>query len=447
MERNVSYAPPKKTVLLAVVVAVTLFSICLSFILILHYSMQQREVLKVTDQYMAFEGKVERLIYANITMLQGYSAYIKSNPDLDQDSAYEYLDHLLAENMKYIRNVGVIQDTTIIWNYPRGSSAMTIGVDLSKVAEQRDLVLKVKTEMTTVFQGPVNLVQGGTGFIVRLPIVMEGTGYWGQISIVLKTDAILKEISAYAESARLHIALFNEKSDTVPFWGTVSSKGNETLIFDVDPTFMNWKAQVDLPNVWFDNLSLFLQLIVLSFGVSAFAGLFFYEYLKSNDKLRKMSTHDFLTGLYNRHFLDEYQPIVLSAAKREKRNVAIMLLDLNQFKKINDTYGHGVGDLVLIETARILKENTRTCEAVFRLGGDEFLLILPEIENRERLKILIERLRKCFDEEFCISGHPIKAAFSIGCALFPEDGEDIDTLLQKADANMYLEKSKGLGRR
>lgn len=76
------------------------------------------------------------------------------------------------------------------------------------------------------------------------------------------------------------------------------------------------------------------------------------------------------------------------------------------------------------------------------MGGDEFLLILPKIKNRESLQIIKEKILNRFEQEFCISGHQIRASLSIGCALFPEDGEDIDSLLIKADQQMYLEKAK-----
>jgi diguanylate cyclase len=432
----------RKPVFFAVVIAIILFSICVSFILILHNNLKQGEILEATDRFITFESKVERLIYSNVTLLQGYEAYIKSNPELNEEDTYLYLDNLLSNHSEYIRNIGIIQDTTITWNYPRASNSAAIGVDLSKIEKQRDLVLKVKTELKPVLQGPVALVQGGSGFIVRLPVVSDDTGYWGQISIVLDSDKLLKEISSYAESSELNIAIFNQQNDESPFWGDSSFKGNSTLTFNVDPAFINWKAYVDLPHRWSNNYLIFVLAIFFSAGVSAFVGFLVYQYLKANNKIMDMSIHDSLTGLYNRHFLEEYQSIVLSAAKRENQKAAFMLLDLDHFKKINDTYGHGVGDLVLAETSRILKESTRKHEAAFRLGGDEFLLILPVIESIEFLRIIKEKLKKRFEQELCIADYHIKTTLSIGCAMFPEDGEDIDTLLHMADRQMYLEKSR-----
>lgn len=244
---------------------------------------------------------------------------------------------------------------------------------------------------------------------------------------------MLEEIRSYAQSAGLDVAIFNQENQDVPFFGSVSAAGNSTLVFDMDPSFINWRVFVNLPNDWYDNLLLLISLTFLSMGASVFTGVFVYKYLKNGYKIPNMSTHDFLTGLYNRHFLDGYQAITLSAAKREKREAAILMIDLNHFKEVNDTYGHGIGDKVLIETARVLQKFTRAGEAAFRLGGDEFLLMLPEINNENSLQAAKERLAKCFQEEFKIPGYPIKVTFSIGHAFFPEDGEDIDALLRAAD--------------
>lgn len=402
-------------------------------------SIRQREILELTERYMTFESRVERLIYSNVTLLQGFEAYIKSNPDLDEESAYRYLDDLLSENSEYIRNIGIIKDTTILWNYPKATNIAAIGVDLSKIEGQRESVLKVKAELLPIFQGPIDLVQGGTGFSVRIPIVRDDTGYWGQTSIILKTEKILDEIGSYAESAELEIAIFNQQNKSTPFFGSGNSSENSMLVFDIDPSFINWKIYVSplsKPNA----NSLMIVLLIIAAWLSALGGFFAYKYLKSNNKIRDMSTRDFLTNLFNRHFLDEFQTIALSAAKRENQKAAILMIDLNHFKEINDTYGHSVGDMVLVETARILQSATRTNDAAFRLGGDEFLLMLPVIENTSSLESIKLRLKQLFEQEFEIPGYQIKVTLGVGYAIFPEDGGDFDALLRTADKRMYQEK-------
>ena len=443
MQRTRLLPKEKRCIIPAVVVAVLLFIVCLGFSLMLHSSIRQRETLELTDRFMAFESRVERLIYSNVTLLQGFEAYITSNPGLDEESAYRYLDDLLSKNSDCIRNIGIIKDTTILWNYPKATNAMAIGVDLSQVEGQRDSVLKVKNELTPTFQGPIDLIQGGTGFSVRIPIVRDDTGYWGQTSVILKTDRILDEIASFARSAELDIAIFNPQSST-PFFGSAQSTEGSMLAFEVDPSFINWKVTVKSPSQSYVN-TLLVALLIIAAVISASGGFFAHKYLKSSYKIRDMSTRDFLTGLFNRHFLDEFQTIALSAAQRENRKAAILMIDINHFKKINDTYGHSVGDKVLVETARILQSATRTNEAAFRLGGDEFLLMLPAIDGAASLESLKQRLKQLFVKEFEIPGYQIKVNPGIGYAIFPEDGGDFDTLMHSADRRMYLEKRKEKG--
>lgn len=442
MRKNEQFLQKANPLLISLAAAAALFSICLSFILMVHNSIRQRDVLETTDRYMVFESRVQRLIYSNVTLLQGYEAYIKLEPNLDAEVSYRYMDKLLSTNSEYIRNVGVLKDTTIIWNYPQESNAEAIGVDLSKVKEQKDLVLKVKQELIPVLQGPVDLVQSGHGFIVRLPIVMEDTGYWGQIAIVLKSDKILEEIESYAKSSGLDIEIYNGENKLVPFYGSIDSSANSKLDFAVDPDFINWNITVSSSNGWVDNLWLFLLLFSFTACLCVSAGLLVYKYIKSNNKIVAMSTHDFLSGLFNRNFLNRYQMIVLEAAIQKKCKLGILLLDLDHFKSVNDTYGHSVGDMVIVETARILKESTRKNEVAFRLGGDEFLVILPEIEDVESLLRAKEQLFKHFEQDFHIPGYPIKVLPSIGYAIFPEDGDNFDMLLHVADKLMYQEKSE-----
>lgn len=442
MDQNKSLFKKKLAIIISIAVSLFLLTVFLLIIGMFMNNLKQQEMLKTTDKFINFKSQVEHLVFTNKTLVQGFEAYVLMNPALDESEAYSYLDNLLSKNENQIRNIGVCQDTTIIWNYPKEGNTAAIGVDLSKVDSQKELVLKVKNEQVPILQGPVELVQGGTGFIIRLPIVRKDTGYWGQISIVLKGDKIIEDINAYAEEAGLNVAIFNDQNKTVPFYGSMSTVGESPLTFDIDPEFIDWKVAVSPKDGWENNQFVFWGTTILAVLIAAGAGLLTFRGLKTNYQLRIMSSHDSLTGLFNRHYLNEYQTMVLASAKRNNRQVGFMSMDLNHFKNINDTYGHNVGDLVLTETARVLKQSTRTNEAAFRLGGDEFLIIMPDIKDRTALQQARERLANSFKSEFHLVDYPAKIAVSIGTALFPEDGDNIDALLQIADQEMYADKKE-----
>lgn len=159
-------------------------------------------------------------------------------------------------------------------------------------------------------------------------------------------------------------------------------------------------------------------------------------------RLKEESVRDFLTGLYNRRFIEETLELEILRAKREKTSLSIVMLDLDNFKSINDTLGHAAGDLVLQKVSGLITEQIRKSDFACRYGGDEFVLILPnssreEINKRSRqLQNEVEKLTIEFNQQIL---EPIK--FSFGLAVYPEDGSDWKTLLKTADDALY--KAKG----
>ena len=153
--------------------------------------------------------------------------------------------------------------------------------------------------------------------------------------------------------------------------------------------------------------------------------------------------HDSLTDLPNRElFHDRLQAALLLAARNETR-LALLYLDLDRFKQVNDTLGHPVGDLLLQETARRLRQCVRDSDTVGRVGGDEFLVLLNGIPLQKHALSIAEKIRVALDEPFALAGHLVHVAPSIGIALYPEHGDDYRQLIRSADAAMYAAKKAG----
>lgn len=155
--------------------------------------------------------------------------------------------------------------------------------------------------------------------------------------------------------------------------------------------------------------------------------------------------HDPLTGLPNRLRLSQKLHSAISEADSQNQ-LAIILLDLDGFKPVNDNYGHAAGDRVLIEVARRLTEAVRGADMVARLGGDEFVVLLTEIEDEQACRITLERLLKDLCKIYEIGGLKLRLGASLGASLYPRDGSDADTLLRYADAAMYQAKHQGKNR-
>ncbi|SNR98180.1 PAS domain S-box-containing protein/diguanylate cyclase (GGDEF) domain-containing protein [Humidesulfovibrio mexicanus] len=166
------------------------------------------------------------------------------------------------------------------------------------------------------------------------------------------------------------------------------------------------------------------------------------EIKASEERVRHMALHDHLTGLPNRQlFLDRLDQ-ALRRAKRGGASVALLYLDLDQFKSLNDAYGHAHGDRVLVETALRLRACVRESDTVARLGGDEFVVVLPDLLHAEDALSVAEKIRECLYDPEADGGRLFLGA-SVGVACFPLHGHDQDSLLARADAAMYEAKRAG----
>jgi len=163
-------------------------------------------------------------------------------------------------------------------------------------------------------------------------------------------------------------------------------------------------------------------------------------------RLAEMATHDPLTGLPNRILFDDRLNVGLAQAQRNGSRLAVMMLDLDWFKRVNDTYGHGVGDELLKLVAQRLASNLRKSDTVGRFGGDEFVLLLPQIGAIDDATRVAQKLLDSFSEPFAINGYKLSITSSIGIAIYPENGDRADVLLTNADTAMYHAKEDGRAR-
>jgi diguanylate cyclase len=161
--------------------------------------------------------------------------------------------------------------------------------------------------------------------------------------------------------------------------------------------------------------------------------------------LKSQAFTDNLTGLANRLLLADRFQLTLERSKRSRAEFALLMVDLNGFKAINDTYGHGAGDEVLRTVAQRLVATVRASDTVARLGGDEFVLLIESFENPDELVHLGRKLIAAISADIALAGQgPVNVGASVGFALFPRNGTDLDSLLDTADRGMYDCKASGL---
>ena len=167
------------------------------------------------------------------------------------------------------------------------------------------------------------------------------------------------------------------------------------------------------------------------------------ERKQSEEMIKQMAFHDSLTGLPNRKLFSDRLVLALIQAERNKNKVGVIMLDLDKFKDVNDTFGHYVGDIFLKAATERLSEILRKGDTVARFGGDEFVLIIPDMKVIEDAIEIVQKIIERFNKPFIIDSHQFVVTTSIGIAVYPNDGIDEMNLLKNADIAMYKAKQAG----
>lgn len=182
------------------------------------------------------------------------------------------------------------------------------------------------------------------------------------------------------------------------------------------------------------------------FGQMAGAVIVFHDARQSGHVTKKMShlaQHDSLTGLPNRVLLLERLTHAIGMAKRHRKKAALLFVDLDKFKQVNDAFGHEVGDQLLRDVAADIVSCVRATDTVSRHGGDEFVILLTEIEARQDAVQIAEKLLARFALPHINDGHELDVTLSIGISVYPDNGTNADTLMRNADIAMYAAKEGG----
>jgi diguanylate cyclase (GGDEF)-like protein len=215
---------------------------------------------------------------------------------------------------------------------------------------------------------------------------------------------------------------------------TIAGFFSWALIFIVAPAMEAFQPQVHIESeVW--NLPKFIVAV----------GMMLLLLEDQIDHNKHLALHDPLTGLPNRRLFADRMASAVERSRRTGTEMAVLVIDLNDFKQVNDTYGHHVGDLVLRRVASTFTERVRRSDTVSRTGGDEFTVILGEPTNRKEAELVGESLRQLLNAPLDIEGQKVNVGASVGIAVFPEDAPDTESLCIAADLKMYNSKRRSQG--
>lgn len=405
------------------------------------------------------KSRFETLITGKIVSLNGIIAYVGIHEDFSQDQYTAFAEKLYDPSDSVVRAMTFIKDTTITHVYPYRPNIAVIGKDLALDEEQSQSVLFCKERKKPFFDAPVNLIQGGKGMISRLPILDNNNEYIGQLSIVFNFERSLESSGIFDLGRENYVMLIgmdpftgNEKV----IWSNYDLQGTmkeELVTKELRLYDSNLYLNIVPKTGWGAKTSLFKMLIFIGFIVAVFSSAGFYKILSNREKIQKsyneileqekhikfLADHDPLTDLYNRRKLVE----------RINENIitdvhgTLILIDIDDFKNINDTLGHAYGDKLLKHMANVLLNILKDKNCLYRLGGDEYYILLENITSKQDIEEFIEKIMSEIQQNNSLEGISNHITTSMGVVIFPKDGSEVNELLMKVDLAMYSAKRAG----
>lgn len=341
-----------------------------------------------------------------------------------------------------------------------------LGLDMDSVPFLRLAMNTSARQGHAVATHPFRLVEGDWAYVMFQPVApLRTTGASDEkhlfASLVIKTQAILPSLRT--DIPGLRISLYHADFPAHQPEGELIRYGHhdrsdlEAFLFpqlryerkleaESQPFILLAEQQLGWPALDFRQLTAILAITLLLFGLLLRFVLAHrrheLERCQSESRFAYLATHDTLTGLANRNlFLDRLRH-AMARARRCDTRLALLFLDLDKFKQVNDTYGHGAGDKLLKMVAERICGSVRGDDTVARLSGDEFVVILESITTHQGAATSVEAIKDKLVQPFRITGETLNIDVSIGMAIYPDDSEDIEELIKIADDAMYEAKGK-----
>lgn len=439
----------KKNSRVAVFIAVLTFVLLMSisFVFIHNFSMRVREdeENEVAISYYSLNEEIRDFKNQNVSLLSGFAAYIQLKGTTDEAEIYEYLDFLLRDHLDDIRNIGVLVDTTIKWVYPLEGNEEAIGKDLTAIPGQREEVLRVKGNLETLFVGPINLIQGGTAFIVRLPLLRDNA-YWGMVSIVLRAENAFEFVDKHADNYEVDYLITSADEPSEVIYGDSRVLGMSPLKFRTEDSIGGWDVYAVPKNGWNNRIVQILLIFSVCLLISLLVSLSVFSWLRKysavlKDKVDLESKYilDRFTNIYTREYFNLRLKEEVGSSLRHSHPISMVYFDLDHFKNVNDVYGHSAGDDVLLEVVARVKTLIRIEDIFARCGGDEFILLLPNTDL-EGAEYVAERVRAGIESLEMNRSYGVTA--SVGCSEWKAK-EYIESWFIRTDNALYTSKNTG----
>lgn len=403
---------------------------------------------------LAVRTRLEGGLESNLSILHGMRAELSVNPHITQER-FEQVAAQLLQGDHQLSHIALAPDLVIRMIYPLPGNEQAIGLDYRQQPERMAGVRQAIELRETVLSGPMPLVQGGIELIAREPVFTAGARaeLWGIVVGVIDVDELLARAGVPALQRDYALALRGVNGRGVSgavFHGPVSLFSEDAQTTQVTIPGGQWQLAIRPLAGW--HLSLFKDLLFL--GVSMLASAILaaivlisqlsrLERERHRAEMEERASIDYLTNLPNRYHIHRHLDGLIESVRQARGKFALMFLDLDSFKEVNDSLGHGQGDRLLVEAADRMRAAVGPLDIVGRFGGDEFLVLMPQVGSVEAAEGAADRLLQQFQRPFGLGDREVSISASAGVVLFPLDGGDSTTLLQHADRAMYAAKRAG----
>lgn len=377
---------------------------------------------------------------------------------------FQLLARELMRTHSLLRNITLAPNNVIEMVYPLEGNQAALGLDLLNHPVQGAATRRMLETRQPVLAGPVDLVQGGRALIHRVPIYLADQGaaprsgpYWGLMSTPIDFDRLLASAGLVEPEGRLLLALRGVDGSGwkgAVFWGDpVLFDRPDRIELDVRVLDGGW-GMVAIPRYpppGLDAVRGWTRAIALACFAVALVLAWYLDRTgrrleQSEAQVRQLALHDSLTGLANRVLLEGRYRQAAEVARREGHRLALLYLDLDDFKPVNDQYGHETGDHVLRAVAQRLGGDLRQSDTVARVGGDEFVVLLGRVSSPDDALGVAEKIVERLQQPFVIDGIEFVIGASIGIALQPDHADELSALMRCADQAMYTVKGVAGGK-
>jgi diguanylate cyclase len=436
-------------------------SIAFAFLCFIFLSLIFNSLIHAEEEKIGAKNKIEVSEFANVLKSQinskfnaliyltnGLSGYFSVYHDELDDNKVNQMLAVLFKDSKHIRNFGIAKGYRLKYVYPTQGNKLAINLDYREIPEQWPLVKKTIDSKQGVLAGPIKLIQGGSGLIYRYPIYVNDQ-YWGIVSTVIDTNSFLEDALHGNFNSEYHFAIrvksFAGQPSKVLYGDAELFNNSNALITNSYIANAEWEWAVIKTTK--NSPHFILMAKFMSWLVSISIAILLLLFLIERNKLTTRATSDSLTGLPNRLVLNANLNHTLKNSSKNKIHFAIMFIDIDYFKKINDTYGHDTGDEVLKIVSTVITANIRNDDTISRVGGDEFVILLSELDQTKDAAMVATGIITAFEKPILINNNSINIKISIGIAICtPEHKETSRSLMKKADIALYEAKGSGRNR-